>query len=160
LHYQPIVDVATQRLSGFEALVRWQHPERGLISPAEFIPVAEETSLIVPIGRLVMAEACRQLRQWEEQFPTSRDLIMSINLSGKQIAQPDLIHEVAQTLRETKLDPRRVKLEITESVVMENAEAATDILKQLRALGVLLSIDDFGTGYSSLSYLHRFPINT
>jgi diguanylate cyclase (GGDEF)-like protein len=158
LHYQPIVKVATGRLYGFEALVRWQHPERGLVSPMEFIPVAEETGLIVPLGRWVLEEACRQVREWQYQSPEYRSLTLSVNLSGKQLNDPKLVQQVKDILLETEFDPRRLKLEITESVIMENAEAATSLLRQLRALGLQLSIDDFGTGYSSLSYLHRFPV--
>jgi diguanylate cyclase (GGDEF)-like protein len=159
IHYQPIVALGTGRLFGFEALLRWRHPERGLIPPAEFIPVAEDTGLIVPIGQWVLEEACRQTHEWQKTSPSSRGLTISVNLSGKQVMQPALIEQVAAALRKTGLDPRCLKLEITESVVMENADAANTMLRQLRALGVQLSIDDFGTGYSSLSYLHRFPVN-
>jgi diguanylate cyclase (GGDEF)-like protein len=159
VHYQPIVSLESGRLSGFEALVRWQHPERGLISPAEFIPVAEETGLIAAIGECVLEEACRQVRRWQTQSPAQRSLTLSVNLSGKQVAQPDLVDRIKRILLDTQLDACCLKLEITESVVMENAEAAANIFKQLRALGVQLSIDDFGTGYSSLTYLHRFPVN-
>ena len=159
LHYQPIVSLKTGKLNGFEALVRWQHPRKGLVSPAEFIPVAEETGLIVPIGQWVIAEACKQMSAWQVRFPASRSLTISVNLSAKQFAQPDLIKQIAQILHETNLDAQSLKLEITESVLME-AESVTTVLLQLKALGVSLSIDDFGTGYSSLSYLHRFPIDT
>jgi diguanylate cyclase (GGDEF)-like protein len=158
--YQPIMSLETDKLVGFEALARWQHPERGLISPTEFIPLSEETGLIVPIGLWMLEESCRQLREWQQQSPANRALIMSVNLSGKQLAQPDMVRQVSRVLRETGIDPHCLKLEITESVVMENAEMATTLLNQLRALGVHLSIDDFGTGYSSLSYLHRFPVDT
>lgn len=160
VHYQPIVELATGRISGFEALVRWQHPKLGLISPAKFVPMAEETGLIVQIGEWVLGESCRQMRLWQEQFPTYPPLTISVNLSGKQFAQAGLVNYVKQVLHETNLDPRSLKLEITESAVMENIETATGMLKQLRALGVKLSMDDFGTGYSSLSYLNRFPIST
>ncbi|MBA3440676.1 MAG: EAL domain-containing protein, partial [Pyrinomonadaceae bacterium] len=160
VHYQPIVELATGRISGFEALVRWQHPKLGLLSPAKFIPMAEETGLIVQIGEWVLGESCRQMRLWQEQFPTYPPLTISVNLSGKQFAQAGLVNYVKQVLHETNLDPRSLKLEITESAVMENIETATGMLKQLRALGVTLSMDDFGTGYSSLSYLNRFPIST
>jgi diguanylate cyclase (GGDEF)-like protein/PAS domain S-box-containing protein len=145
---------------GFEALVRWQHPERGLVVPADFISVAEETNLILPIGRHVLNEACRQMRAWQEQFPQARPLTISVNLSSKQFAEPDLIEHVKLALEESGLDPRSLELEITESMVMEDTKAAVEMLNQLRALGVRLSIDDFGTGYSSLSYLHRFPVGT
>ena len=160
VQYQPIVSLETSHLRGFEALVRWKHPERGLISPIDFIPVAEETGLIVQIGDFVLREACQQMQRWHTIFPSDPPMFISVNLSGKQFAQPDLTSEVATILSETGLNPRTLKLEITESVVMDNIETATEMLKQLRSLGVQLSIDDFGTGYSSLSYLHRFPIDT
>ena len=157
--YQPIVSLQTGRLAGFEALVRWNHPRRGLVSPADFIPVAEETGLIVPIGEWVLGEACAKVREWQTASPTHRSLSLSVNLSGRQVAQPDLLERIKEALAASKLSPHCLKLEITESVVMENAEAATVMFRQLRSLGVQLSIDDFGTGYSSLSYLHRFPLN-
>lgn len=160
LHYQPIVSLETGRITGFEALVRWQHPDLGLVSPAEFIPVAEETGLIVPIGSWVMREACRQMRVWQAHFTASLPLTISVNLSLKQFTQPDLVAKIEQILYESSLDAHRLKLEITESLLLENAESATAMLLQLRALGVQLSIDDFGTGYSSLSHLHRLPFNT
>jgi len=159
VYYQPIVSLQTGRLAGFEALVRWNHPRRGLVSPADFIPVAEETGLIVPIGEWVLNEACAQVRQWQLESPSHRALSLSVNLSARQVAQPDLLDRIKEALGNSKLNPHCLKLEITESVVMENAEAAALMFKQLRALGVQLSIDDFGTGYSSLSYLHRFPLN-
>jgi diguanylate cyclase (GGDEF)-like protein len=159
VYYQPIVSLQTGRLAGFEALVRWNHPRRGLVSPADFIPVAEETGLIVPIGEWVLQEACRHIRQCQSKYPSHRSLSLSVNLSARQVAQPDLLDRIKDALATSKLNPHCLKLEITESVVMENAEAATLMFKQLRALGVQLSIDDFGTGYSSLSYLHRFPLN-
>jgi len=157
--YQPIVSLQTGRLAGFEALVRWNHPRRGLVSPADFIPVAEETGLIVPIGEWVLNEACARVRQWQIDSPSHRSLSLSVNLSARQVAQPDLLSRIKEALENSKLNPHCLKLEITESVVMENAEAAAQMFKQLRSLGVQLSIDDFGTGYSSLSYLHRFPLN-
>ena len=160
LQYQPIISLAAGDISGFEALIRWQHPERGLVPPDEFISIAEETGLIIPIGQWVLREACRQMQEWRRQLPSERALTMSVNLSGKQFSQPDLTEQIAAILRETGLPPSCLKLEITESMVMENIDTAIGMLTQLRALGVELSIDDFGTGYSSLSYLHRFPINT
>ncbi|MFQ5857549.1 MAG: EAL domain-containing protein [Anaerolineae bacterium] len=160
IHYQPIVSLADGRIAGFEALLRWQHPEHGLVSPGEFIPVAEETGLIVPIDQWVLRETCGQMRAWQAQFPADPPLTISVNLSSKQFAQPDLIEQIEQVLRETGLDARSLKLEITESVIMENGESAAVMLSRLRALGVQVHMDDFGTGYSSLSYLHQFPIDT
>ncbi len=160
LHYQPILSLRNEQINGFEALVRWQHPTRGLISPAEFIPVAEETGLIIPLGWWVLREACRQMRVWQVQYPTDPLLSISVNISSKQFAQPDLVTGIQQILQETGLSTDSLKLEITESTVMENAEAATVMLQKLRDLGIHLSIDDFGTGYSSLGYLHRFPVDT
>jgi diguanylate cyclase (GGDEF)-like protein/PAS domain S-box-containing protein len=160
LYYQPVVALDTGRIAGFEALARWRHPERGLISPAEFIPVAEETGMIVPLGAWVLFEACQQLRRWQEQFPDRQELTMSVNLSGKQLSQPDLLPQIDAILRQTGISPTYLKLEITESVLMENAAAAAEVLEKLRDRNIGLCVDDFGTGYSSLSYLHRFPINT
>ncbi|HJQ31250.1 MAG TPA: EAL domain-containing protein [Pyrinomonadaceae bacterium] len=159
VHYQPIVSLSDDSIQGFEALVRWQHPERGLVAPSEFISVAEETGLIIPLGRWVLRESCRQMHRLQAASP-ARPLSLSVNLSGKQFMQPDLVGQVKQILAETGFDPHRLHLEITESSVIENTETVTEMLMQLRALGVRLSMDDFGTGYSSLSYLHRFPIHT
>ena len=158
--YQPILSLLTGEVAGFEALVRWHHPERGVVSPSEFIPVAEETGLIVEIGRRVLREACRQLSEWQSRGLVRPSLYVSVNLSGKQFAQAALAESVAGALSEAGLDPRCLRLEITESVVMSNAEAACAALGRLRAHGLGISIDDFGTGYSSLSYLHRFPVDT
>ena len=160
VHYQPIVSLDSGQLAGFEALVRWQHPERGFINPSDFIPLAEDTGLIVPLGLWVLRRACEQLGQWQWQSAANRSLFMSVNLSGKQVARPKLVSEIRQVLEETRIDPKYLKLEITESAVMENAETAVQLLRRLKALGVQLSIDDFGTGYSSLGYLHRFPVNS
>ena len=162
LVYQPIVSLETDQLVGFEALARWQHPERGLVNPGEFIPVAEETGLILSLGAWVITEACRQLSEWQTRMPDQigRALIMSLNLSGKQLMQDGIVEFVELTMARYHLDPHHLKLEITESVVMENIEVAMRKLEQLRALGVKLSIDDFGTGYSSLSYLHRLSTDT
>lgn len=159
LHYQPIVSLATGKIHGFEALVRWQHPERGLIPPLDFIPIAEETGLIIPIGSWVLQEACRQMRAWQEQFPEDSDLSISVNISAKQFSQLDLIEQISHILQETKLNARSLKLEITESVIMENPKVAAIMLSQLRELGVELYIDDFGTGYSSLNYLQQFQVD-
>ena len=160
IQYQPIVNLDNFRLCGFEALLRWRHRERGLVSPLDFIPVAEDTGQIIPIGEWVLREACKQMQRWQRRYGMEHPLFISVNLSGKQFAQPDLIESVKEIISETKLNPRGLKLEITESMVMENIEMATEMLHQLRDLGVQLSIDDFGTGYSSLSYLHKFPIDT
>ena len=160
VHYQPIVSLSDRSLIGFEALVRWRHPEFGLISPADFIPVAEETGQILSIGEVVLESACRQARIWQLKYPTTPPLFVSVNLSVKQFNQAGLVDNISRVLAETKLAPRCLKLEITETVFSENIDAAVELLTQLRALGVQLSIDDFGTGYSSLSYLQRFPIDT
>lgn len=160
INYQPIVALDDFHVCGFEALVRWQHPERGLISPQDFIPVAEEAGQILAIGTWVLRQACHQIKRWQEKFPTDQSLYMTVNLSAKQFAQPDLIDQVSSILAATGLDPNLLKLEITESVLMDDFDSAAAMLFQLRALGVRLSIDDFGTGYSSLTYLHRFPIDT
>jgi diguanylate cyclase (GGDEF)-like protein/PAS domain S-box-containing protein len=160
LHYQPIVSMESGATVGFEALIRWQHPERGFIPPSDFIPMAEETGLIIPIGQWVLGEACRQIRRWQELYPTYPPLQVSVNLSGKQFMKPNLVDQIRDVLEETGIDPHSLKLEITESIMMENIETAIMMFNQLRTLGLQLSIDDFGTGYSSLSYLHRFPIST
>jgi diguanylate cyclase (GGDEF)-like protein/PAS domain S-box-containing protein len=158
--YQPIMSLRDNRLVGFECLARWQHPQRGLVSPADFIPLAEETGHIAALGNFVMKEACRQLVRWQEQFASDLPLTMSVNVSGKQVMQSNLVEQVAGVLSETGLAPHNLKLEMTESVMLDNLEVAADEFKRLRALGVQLSMDDFGTGYSSLSYLQRLPITT
>src|SRR5262245_11265995 len=158
--YQAIVSLTDWKILGFEALVRWQHPTRGLVSPAEFIPLAEETGLILWLGRWVLREACGQMALWKTQFQSSAPEIVSVNLSARQFGQPELVSQLAQVLEETGLEARQLKLEMTESLVMQNVETASAMLKQMKALGVQLGIDDFGTGYSSLSYLSRFPIDT
>lgn len=159
VHYQPLVSLQSGQLTGFEALVRWQHPERGFVYPEEFIPVAEETGLIISLDRWVLREACRQVRAWQKQFPEQQSLTVSVNFSARQFSQPDLVEHVQQVLKETGLDAGCLKLEITESVFLSSAESVTTILAQLRALGIEIYLDDFGTGYSSLSYLHQFPID-
>lgn len=158
LYYQPLVHLKTGEVTGFEALIRWQHPERGWLAPDQFIPVAEETGLIIPIGAWVLWEACRQINLWQSITP--EPLTVSVNLSPKQFSQPDLAAEVARIIQISGLEPQRIKLEITESLIIENPEAATSLLLQLQALGLQVHLDDFGTGYSSLNHLHRFPIST
>jgi diguanylate cyclase (GGDEF)-like protein/PAS domain S-box-containing protein len=158
--YQPIVSLGSRTLIGFEALVRWRHPEFGIIPPQDFIPVAEETGQILTIGQTVLESACRQAREWQQTYPVAPPLFVSVNLSVKQFNQPGLVENIASLLERFQLPPRCLKLEITESVFSDNIEAAVGLLTQLRELGVQLSIDDFGTGYSSLSYLQRFPIDT
>ena len=160
VHYQPIQDLKTHRIVGFEALVRWQHPTKGLIPPAEFIPTAEETGLIVPIGDWILGEACRQIHEWHVQFPADPPLTMSVNLSIKQCAQSDLVQKMADVLQKNNLDASCLKLELTESLLVEDSESISAMLSELRELGVQVQIDDFGTGYSALSYLHTLPIDT
>ena len=159
VYYQPIMDLKTSSLVGFEALIRWQHPKRGLLPPGEFIPAAEENGLILPLGRWILDESCRQLKAWQNANLALARLIVSVNLSSKQFLQADLAEQIAETLKRTKLTPCCLKLEITESHVMENSETAGTMLGKLRQLGIELSLDDFGTGYSSLSYLHRLPVD-
>jgi diguanylate cyclase (GGDEF)-like protein/PAS domain S-box-containing protein len=160
VYYQLIVSLVEAKIIGFEALARWHHPERGMISPGEFIPIAEETGLIVPLGLLVLKEACHQLYEWQQLFPTDPPLTISVNLSVKQFSQPDLLERIDEILAETKIDGCSLKLEITESALMDEHESVMNILQGLKARNIQLCIDDFGTGYSSLSYLHRFPLNT
>lgn len=160
LHYQPIVRLETNVLRGFEALVRWQHPTRGLVQPDEFIPTAEETGLILPLGRWILNESCRQMSEWQEKYEAASSLMINVNLSGKQFLLTDLAEMVSKTLTETGLAPRCLKLEITESFLIENSEDTVRIMHDLRRLGVGLSLDDFGTGYSSLSYLDSLPLNS
>jgi diguanylate cyclase (GGDEF)-like protein len=160
LTYQPIVELSSAELVGFEALIRWNHPTRGMVPPMEFIPLCEETSLILPITFWVIREACEQMKKWHIMMPQNNLVSVSVNISGKHFAESDLIEQIKQILAETGINPHCLKLEITESEVMANAENVIDMLKQLKALGLQLMIDDFGTGYSSLSYLHRFPTDT
>jgi diguanylate cyclase (GGDEF)-like protein/PAS domain S-box-containing protein len=159
LHYQPIVSLETERLTGFEALVRWRHPRRGLLRPGDFLSLAEETGLVIQIDRWVLREACRRTREWQERFHAERLLSVSVNLSARDFSAPNLVEHVRDVLQESGLDARCLKLEITESVLMSDAESVTSTLRRLKELGVELQLDDFGTGYSSLSYLHRFPVD-
>jgi diguanylate cyclase (GGDEF)-like protein/PAS domain S-box-containing protein len=159
IFYQPVVCLESGRMRGLEALVRWQHPQRGLVMPEEFVPVAEETGLIVPLGRWVLREACRQLKEWQVKLPTQPPLSVSVNLSPKQFLQPDLVDQVTLSLAALELSPDCLRLEITEGAIVENPEAAASLLERLRGLGVKLDLDDFGTGYSSLAYLHRFDMD-
>lgn len=159
MYYQPIVDLQTDRLAGFEALVRWISPTRGFVSPGKFIPLAETVGLIIPLGNWILQEACQQMRQWQEQFDLEDNLTISINLSGHQF-QASLLEQVSEILATSKLTPQCLKLEITESAMMDDVESAIALLKQLKNLGIKLSVDDFGTGYSSLSYLQQFCADT
>ena len=160
LFYQPIVSLVEGRLCGFEALLRWRHPTRGLLSPETFLATAEETGLIVPIGYWAIKEACRQMRIWNRDFPQAADLVVSVNVSARQCMQPSLVADLARILEETGLAPERLKLEITEGVVLANTDAVAAILRDVHALGVQLGLDDFGMGYSALNYLHQFPFQT
>ena len=160
LNYQPIVSLNSDDIVGFESLIRWNHPTRGLVAPDNFISVAEDTGLILPIGKWVIRESCRQMREWQEQFTAADSMIINVNLSARQLESKDLVEQIVLILNETGLNANCLKLEITESAIMNNAEEAVATVVALRKMGVRVSIDDFGTGYSSLSYLHRFPINT
>jgi diguanylate cyclase (GGDEF)-like protein len=161
LHYQPILSLATGVVAGFEALVHWQRPGGGVVPPGDFIRIAEETGLIIPMGAWVLREACRQVRAWQDKLvPAGRSLMVSVNLSARQFAQADLVAQVGRTVAESALAPGSLKLEITESILMQDPEAAAAMLGELRAQQIQICIDDFGTGYSSLSYLLRFPAHT
>ena len=159
VHYQPILDLRTLRIVGFEALARWQHPSRGLVLPVDFIALAEESELIVAIGRVILEKACRQAQLWRRRWP-DENLVMSVNLSPRQFLDPDLANGIRQVLRASGLEPSALELEITESSVMDRSEASLGVLQQLRALGVRIVLDDFGTGYSSLAYLRQLPLDT
>jgi diguanylate cyclase (GGDEF)-like protein/PAS domain S-box-containing protein len=158
--YQPIVDLETGEITGFEALLRWEHPTRGLLAPKEFIPVAEETGLIRELGWWNLRRACTDISDWNAHSSRDRALTISVNLSMKQFMQPNLVKNMGDLLKELNVPPETLKLEITESAVMEDLAAAVEMLQQMKTLGIRLAIDDFGTGYSSLSYLHRFPLDT
>jgi len=159
VRYQPIINLRTGRIGGFEALVRWNHPQRGLVSPLEFISHAEETGLVVQLGKRVLEQACSQIRAWQDEFGLDAPLAVSVNVSKRQVSEPGLVQTVKDILQDTGIDGRCLKLEITETVIMANPDSITEVLHQLRELGVQIHMDDFGTGYSSLSYLHRFPID-
>jgi EAL domain-containing protein (putative c-di-GMP-specific phosphodiesterase class I) len=158
--YQPIMSLETGQVSELEALLRWDHPKRGLISPAQFIPLAEETGLIVQIGQWVLEDACYRTYAWQQARPSNPPIAISVNLSARQFVQTDLVETVARALFMSRLDPSCLKLEITESVLMRDIDGTIEKLWALKDLGVQLAIDDFGTGYSSLSYLKRFPVDT
>nr|WP_232826134.1 PAS domain S-box protein [Cyanothece sp. BG0011] len=160
LYYQPIISLENGDLMGFEALIRWHHPYKNLISPGQFIPIAEETGLIIPIGEWILKEACQQLKKWHKQFPNYSHLKVGVNLSSKQLKYTNLIDTIDQILKESQLDSKHLKVEITETLLMENLQAATEILLKIQERDIEICLDDFGTGYSSLSYLHRFPVNT
>ena len=160
LYYQPIVSLDNISILGFEALIRWNHPTRGLVYPDSFIPVAEETGLIIPIGRWVLKKACRDLRRWDEQLESKLPLFMSVNISSKQFLRPSLIDDIKAILDETGLSPDKLKLEITETALMEDVHETIPLIQRLKDLGVQIVIDDFGTGYSSMSYLQQLPIDT
>lgn len=158
VYYQPIVALTAGQIVGFEALARWYNPQRGLVPPDEFIPIAEDNGLIIPIGWAILRMACRQMAAWQAQFPTHLPLAVSVNLSAYQFRQHDLVHQIVRVLEDTRLAPHSLKLELTETALMDNPGLTATMLEQLRELGIQLSMDDFGTGYSSLSYLHRFPV--
>jgi|tagenome__1003787_1003787.scaffolds.fasta_scaffold20981420_2 diguanylate cyclase (GGDEF)-like protein/PAS domain S-box-containing protein len=159
VHYQPTVELETGRLAGVEALVRWQHPERGLVPPLDFIPLAEQTGLIVPLGRFVLREACRQMRAWHDHYPTRPPMTVSVNLSARELDEPGLVDSVRSALADSGLDPAHLVLEITESLLLVDLPRTVRTLAELRALGLRLAVDDFGTGYSSLSYLENLPVD-
>jgi EAL domain-containing protein (putative c-di-GMP-specific phosphodiesterase class I) len=160
LALQPKIEGCTGEVTGVEALVRWQHPQRGLVPPGEFLPLAEETGLILPIDLWVLGEAARQTRDWQSRYPSAKELRINVNLSTKQFSQPGLVDRVKEVLTRTGLDGKLLTLEITESAIMEESKALAELLQEIRKLDVRLYLDDFGTGYSSLGYLHRFPIHS
>ena len=160
VHYQPIVDMQSGRMTGVEALVRWEHPTRGMISPAKFIPIAEETGMVVPLGHWVLRSACLEARRWQNDFPEAHDFVVSVNLSIRQLLEKDIVAQIAAVLAETGLAAEHLKLEITESMMLQDTSATIETMTALRGLGVQLAVDDFGTGYSSMSYLTQLPLNT
>nr|WP_227873331.1 EAL domain-containing protein [Aphanothece sacrum] len=160
VYYQSILCLKSLKLVGFEALIRWQHSKKGLIHPGVFIPVAEETGLIIPMGQIVLNQACHQLKTWQNKFSLSQNLTVSVNLSSQQLRESEIINQIDTILEKTGLESNYLKVEITESLLIENTAIATIILKKLRERNIAICLDDFGTGYSSLSYLHRFPVDT
>jgi Amt family ammonium transporter len=159
LHYQPIISLKNENIVCFEALIRWRHPVKGIIPPDRFIPLAEETGLIVEIGKWVVAEACRDLKHWQSQVPEAKKMTVSVNISTRQFIRPGLVEHIIEVLNANNLAPSCLKVEVTESVIMQDVEHTVAELKRLGDLGVEVALDDFGTGYSSLSYLHKMPIN-
>ena len=159
LHYQPLVTLETGRISGLEALVRWEHPERGLIPPLDFIPLAEESGLIIPIGRWVLRTACREAGRLQHLYPQEPPLSMSVNLSARQLQSPSIVADVRAAVEEAEIDPSALTLEVTESSMMRNVDLSVARLRELRDLGVRIAIDDFGAGYSSLGYIRQFPVD-
>ncbi|NLM34565.1 MAG: bifunctional diguanylate cyclase/phosphodiesterase [Clostridiales bacterium] len=159
LYYQPIVSLKTDKIIGFEALVRWNHPELGLVPPMDFIPIAEETGLIIPIGRWILQEACRQVSLWHKRYKGTDSLIINVNMSAMQLKQWDIVEQIMEVIRETSISPSNLNIEITESALITDVRNSQIVLEQIRNLGVSIQIDDFGTGYSSLSYLQQFPFN-
>jgi len=160
LFFQPIMDVRSQAIGSFEALIRWHHPIRGIVPPAEFIPIAEETGLIVPIGYWVLREACREAKEWQNNHPSAPAFTINVNLSGRQLERDDVVEQVSAALNETGINPSLLKLEITESVMMKDVDKTVAKLHSLKALGIKLAMDDFGTGYSSIACLNLFPLDT
>ena len=160
LNYQPIISIDNKSIVGFETLVRWNHPQKGFISPAKFIPVAEQTNLILPLGMWILQTACQQIRFWQDRFDLDPDFTVSVNISGKQFEQEDFIEQLDQIIMNTGIEVKHLKLEITETLLMNHSEIADDVFRQLKARQIQIAIDDFGTGYSSLSYLDRFPVDT
>src|SRR5205823_1288638 len=159
LHYQPLVTLETERISGLEALVRWQHPERGLIPPLDFIPLAEESGLIIPLGRWVLQTACKEARRLQHLYPKNPPLSMSVNLSARQLQSPTIVADVREAIEESGIEPSSLTLEVTESAMMKNIELSVLRLRELRDLQVRIAIDDFGAGYSSLGYIRQFPVD-
>lgn len=158
LHYQPVVCLNTGELRGLEALVRWKHPERGMVPPGDFIPIAEDCGAVVAIGNWVLAEACRQLGVWNREFPHRRDLVVSVNVSAKQLISPSIVERVSDAIRAGAVGRGQLAIEVTESAIIEDPAFASRILNQIKDLGVGIYMDDFGTGYTSLSHLHRLPL--